>query len=88
MESEISERKPLTLCILANTREEAYACFTDLKTVHSNLNFVAATADMERLPNKSFEALVMTCSNSTTEKVFAEVPIKVFFIQEEQIHKT
>jgi len=49
---------------------------------------VAATADMERLPTKSFEALVMTCSNSTTEKVFAEVPIKVFFIQEEQIHKT
>jgi hypothetical protein len=80
MKSENSEGRPLTLCIIANSKEQAYACFTGLKTVHSHLNFVAATPDMERLPTKSFEALVITCSNTTIEKVFAEVPIKVFLI--------
>ena len=88
MKSENSVANKLTLCILANSKEQAYACFTELKTVNNHLNFVAATPDMERLPSKSFEALVITCQNSATEKLFEEVPVKIFLKQDEQISKT
>jgi hypothetical protein len=77
-----------TVCILADSKEQARECFIHLRNIDPDLKFVAASISQERLPVKYFQALIAISTKPLPEKVLKNIPVKVLLQFGEAFDKT